>query len=1073
MGNFYLGVGKHDVEPEDIFRAYQNTTDYMIAKNTENAVRQFLTELRVMLAFDLVTRTETLFVRDAKKAVCDMWPPEFVAQIAKTFQGISFGDKAAPDAILTPEDATVILANYITHRLRGETLCFTVGGGTILANLDDHWFKRGISHQQIELDVTSPLPVAASSKKKRVLEEEPKEASPSLNRQEGFYQVLLHEWESRILAETEVLQHVIDGRVTRKFAEKWWLLNKQVADNIVSAEQRQKVTVYLDEQQAKHVAWLLSEKTRIALYCGQDCSLPSQLRAKQQHMISLMEMSKVTSVPCNMLLEMGQTIKVINLLLIWARGNNAVATVVVLPNVHFEGAVVLKPKKGFYRARVFTLDYSSLYPSLIQMHKLCWLSLILPSDLHKYIIFNEDGTFTSLRPDLDIRMKDLGPPSNQRYYWVVNKRTALPEILESLVSQRSQVKVELENEKDPARKVILDQRQNALKLVGNSAYGFTGYERSPWPCLPIACVTTLEGRLAIGTAKDKAETKFGATVIYGDSVTPDTPILIRDGTLLRYVAVEDIPRATDWMPYLGEKEWAQVSPTVQVWSDQGFTAVRRIIRHMTEKQIYTVVTRDGMVKVTADHSLLDSEGNTLAPTAIGRDTLLMHSQFPTVIDNGVLVGSDDLDALMNGPLERVREFLQEGVVTVESEVEAAKYVFLADRIGWSVDVLSPGWLRLCPWLKEGKMWTSVEFVGYSLFSPVYDLETDNHHFAAGIGKIVVHNTDSIMAIVDIPGHLTTDLDKMEYVFHIAQEAADYITSFFTKPMRILFEKVYFPYLLLSAKRYSGMKFTKPHKPDGVDTKGVEAIRRDNCPLLKTNVVAMLNALATEMDTGKAVQIARSVFQRLANQDASWEDLTITKLLGDNYAADTHIHVRVAQYLAEKHPLLAPEVGDRVPYVIVKRSGDDRNTKAYTKGYNPQLAEKDGMEADWEYYCFNCIKKPIDRIVCIMLGYEYQKGREKQPVDYLWAPFLKQICDNGAKQTQRMNGNIDLTNFYQKKPRIVVEELSPEEALAQVAKVEAKAQEAKVENVPMPPPPPPKKSVLQNSDIRKMFAPRGK
>ena len=27
---------------------------------------------------------------------------------------------------------------------------------------------------------------------------------------------------------------------------------------------------------------------------------------------------------------------------------------------------------------------------------------------------------------------------------------------------------------------------------------------------------------------------------------------------------------------------------------------------------------------------------------------------------------------------------------------------------------------------------------------VYDLETENHHFAAGVGKLVVHNTDSSM-----------------------------------------------------------------------------------------------------------------------------------------------------------------------------------------------------------------------------------------------------------------------------------------------------------------------------------------
>lgn len=39
--------------------------------------------------------------------------------------------------------------------------------------------------------------------------------------------------------------------------------------------------------------------------------------------------------------------------------------------------------------------------------------------------------------------------------------------------------------------------------------------------------------------------------------------------------------------------------------------------------------------------------------------------------------------------------------------------------------------------------------------------------------------------------------------------------------------MYFPYLLMSKKRYAGVLYTKPDKYDKIDAKGIETVRRDN------------------------------------------------------------------------------------------------------------------------------------------------------------------------------------------------------------------------------------------------------
>jgi hypothetical protein len=574
VANFYLNVGKHDVEAEDIFRAYQNTVDRLSARTQQGSVQRLLTEVRVMLAFDSISMSHAPVMKLSivVQEICKQWPPEFAGQIRaawnQAWEAIGISDDTDVDDIeLTYRETTEILERYVNLRRRNATLIF----GDTMIDLNEIWMtpNGGISISALSPSAenvlqtsSSPAPVDGGGQKRRP----PAQSADAmaeirgLSREDGLYQKMLKMWEARIEAESDVLQTIISQRVTRKFAQKWWMLQREVQTGVTTRDgiqgDRNEVTL-TDEERAygrqvlqqkieKEREWALAEKTRVGRYCMQDAALPLRLRKKHQFLISLMEMSQVTWVPPNMLLEKGQTIKVINLIVRWARINNYVVTVESLPQVHFKGGQVLVPKKNWYRERVFTLDFASLYPSLMQSHKLCYLSFVLPRDI-------QAGTWKN-RPDLEIERINIGPPSNMEYQWVVNKRTLLPEMLKELVERRRMVKKQLAAAQTAQQEVIYNQRQLALKLVCNSTYGFTGYEFSPWPCLPIAVCTTVKGRDAINTTKRMAEERYNANVIYGDSVTGDTPILIRykshipgygnpllDGKIVEYVRIDEIP----------------------------------------------------------------------------------------------------------------------------------------------------------------------------------------------------------------------------------------------------------------------------------------------------------------------------------------------------------------------------------------------------------------------------------------------------------------------------------------------------------------------------------------------------
>ena len=85
---------------------------------------------------------------------------------------------------------------------------------------------------------------------------------------------------------------------------------------------------------------------------------------------------------------------------------------------------------------------------------------------------------------------------------------------------------------------------------------------------------------------------------------------------------------------------------------------------------------------------------------------------------------------------------------------------------------------------------------------------------------------TVMALGKSFNTIVKDVYPFNHTIQLGREAADLVTTKFIKPIKLEFEKVYYPYLLINKKRYAGLYWTKVEKYDKMDAKGIEVCLRD-------------------------------------------------------------------------------------------------------------------------------------------------------------------------------------------------------------------------------------------------------
>ncbi|KAJ2353699.1 DNA polymerase zeta, partial [Coemansia sp. RSA 2618] len=223
------------------------------------------------------------------------------------------------------------------------------------------------------------------------------------------------------------------------------------------------------------------------------------------------------------------------------------------------------------------------------------------------------------------------------------------------------------------------------------------------------------------------------------------------------------------------------------------------------------------------------------------------------------------------------------------------------------------------------------------------------------GKVVYGDTDSVF--VCLPGR------SRQEAFRIGQEMAAAVTQQNPEPVKLKFEKVYQPCVLLTKKRYAGWMYTTPEQTEPLlDVKGMELVRRDGCAVTQRILEGTMSTLFESNDLSLVKAYVVDQITRVLSGRVPVDEFIIAKEVRMNtYAGRTlPAHAKVAADNMAHDPQAEPDYGERVPYVVIS-SGS--HTRLVDRVVSPHiLLAQPHLRLDFQYYVDKQIVPALDRFL---------------------------------------------------------------------------------------------------------------
>ena len=680
-----------------------------------------------------------------------------------------------------------------------------------------------------------------------------------------------------------------------------------------------------------------AERAVIAKYCIQDCALCNKLIAKLQILTNNIGMANVCSVPLSFLFLRGQGIKIFSLVAKKCRDKeHLIQTHKVKPkpeetknvdiiakqaefiektlnNRHqnyeddeddeedvmgYEGATVFEPVTGVHYNPIYVLDFSSLYPS----------SMIMRNLSHEMHVMDKkyDNLAGYIYHDIEYKNADNTFTKCRFAEKESGEKGIIPEILQELLTARKKYKKQMEKMKeeggDPFMIAILDGLQQAYKVTANSLYGQTGAPTSPIYKKQIAASTTATGREMLQFSKHFNEIMF-----------------------LKMINLSLTEKYDEFKTYCNEIY--EYYPTEITLTDDTNTKVH--VCSTKNKKIPDTKFVKNIIDyhLKSEEEILKIYGNILKELKI----------------NNIEDFNNYIKSLSNLPY---KERLNDLNKLKSDKKNKKKYenleIFYCDMFWW-IENLG------CKTRDE-------------LFDKFYNTIRYILHGFRIEPKGIYGDTDSVFIAPHIINNETgvelKDKEALKKSIILGMWASIMITTILPPPMAQEYEKVLWPFIIITKKRYVGNLYEK--NPDKYYQKsmGIVLKRRDNAPVVKIVCGNIIDQILNKRSSEGAVKMTQFLLNKIITGQMPLDKFIITKTLKFSYKDRTRIvHAVLADRMAERDPGNKPESNDRIPYVYYEVENEKNIQLQGERVEHPDYLIKNGLKIDYLFYITNQIMKP--------------------------------------------------------------------------------------------------------------------
>jgi DNA polymerase elongation subunit (family B) len=217
------------------------------------------------------------------------------------------------------------------------------------------------------------------------------------------------------------------------------------------------------------------------------------------------------------------------------------------------------------------------------------------------------------------------------------------------------------------------------------------------------------------------------------------------------------------------------------------------------------------------------------------------------------------------------------------------------------------------------------------------------------------------------GERLTGREAVIATMELTEEAGKFITKALKPPHDFEYDKVFYPFIIFSKKRYVGNKYEDSPDEFKETSMGIVLKRRDNAPILKMCYGAAINMLLNHKNIPKAVEEVKKYVKELVEGKMKLSQLTITKSLRAEYAATPPAHKMLADRIKARDPGNAPASGERLGYVYIQAStGQEASKLQGERVETPSYILEKGLKPDAEYYIDHQLYNPLAQLFGIMV-----------------------------------------------------------------------------------------------------------